>query len=78
MITDLLISELNQTRLILHNLVPLRLAIFKQFRQSEPLPRHLVPVVRIHELIVVHAVGCVPPHLLDGRFAAVEVEDVVN
>lgn len=76
--TNLLVSELDQTGLILHNLVLLRLTVFEQFRQSEPLSRHLIPVVRVHELIVVYAVGCVPLHFLDGRFAAVEIEDVVD
>lgn len=76
--TNLFVFELNQTRLILNNLVLLILAILEQLRQSEPLPRHLVPIIRVHELIVVHAIGRVPPHLLDGRLAAVEVDDVVD
>lgn len=76
--TNLLISELNQTRLILHDLVPLGLAVLEQLRQSKPLPRHLVPVICVHELIVIHAIRCIPPHLLDGRPAAVEVENVVD
>lgn len=76
--TDLLISELNQTRLIFHNLILLGLAILKQLRQSKPLPGHLVPIICIHELIVVHAIRCIPLDLLDGRLAAVEVENVVD
>lgn len=76
--TNLFVFELDQTGLILSNLVLLILAILEQLRQSEPLPRHLVPIIRVHELIVVHAIGCIPPHLLDGRLAAVEVDDVVD
>ena len=76
--TNLLVSELDQTRLVLDNLVFLVLAVVEQLRQSEPLPRHLIPIVRIDKLIVVHAVRCIAPHFLDGRFAAVEVEDVVD
>lgn len=76
--TNLLVSELDQTRLVLDNLVPFSLAPVEQLGQSKPLPRHLVPIVRVDKLIVVHAIRCIPPHLLDGRFAAVEVEDVVN
>ena len=76
--TDLLVSELDQTGLVLDNLVLLVLAILEQLRQRKPLARHLVPVVRIHELIVVHAIRRIPPHLLDGGLAAVEVDDVVD
>lgn len=76
--TNLLIPKLYQTRLILHNLIPLRLTTLKQLRQSEPLPRHLVPIIRIHELIVIHAIGRISPHLLHGRLAAVEIEYVVH
>ena len=76
--THLLVSELDQAGLVLDNLVLLVLAILEQLRQRKPLPRHLVPVVGIHELIVIHAIGRIPPHLLDGRLAAVEVDDVVN
>ena len=76
--TNLLISELDQTGLILDDLVLFVLAVLEELRQREPLPRHLVPVVRIHELIVVHAIRRIPPHLLDGRLAAVEVDDVVD
>ena len=76
--TNLLVSELDQTRLVLDDLVSLSLASVEQLGQSKPLPRHLVPIVRVDELIVVHAIRCIPPHLLDGGFAAVEVEDVVD
>lgn len=76
--TNLLVSELNQAGLVLHNLVLLGLAILEQLRQSKPLPRHLVPVICIHELVVVHAIRCIPLHLLDGRLAAVKVENVID
>ena len=71
-------GELDQTRLVLDDLVSLSFAPVEQLGQSKPLPRHLVPIVRVDKLIVVHAIRCIPPHLLDGRFAAVEVEDVVD
>ena len=70
------ISELNKSRLILHNLISLVLTILEQFRQRKPLPRHLIPIVRIHELIIIHAVRRIPLDLLDCRLAAVEVNDV--
>ena len=76
--TNLLVSELDQTGLILNNLVLLVLAILEQLGQRKPLARHLVPVVRIDELIVVHAIRRIPPHLLDGGLAAVEVDNVVD
>ena len=76
--TNLLISELDQARLILDNLVLLALAVLEQLRQGKPLPRHLVPIVGVHELIVVHAIRRIAPHLLDGRPAAVEVDNVVD
>lgn len=76
--TNLLVSELNQTGLVLDNLVFLVLAILEQLRQSEPLARHLVPVVRIDELIVVHAIRRVTPDLLDGRLAAIEIDNVID
>lgn len=74
---DLLISKLNQPRLIHHNLIPMGRAVLEPLRQREPLARHLVPVVRIHELVVVHAVGRVPLHPLHRRAAAVQLQDVI-
>ena len=74
----LLISKLNQAGLVLYNLVSFVLAIVEQLWEREPLPRHLVSIIRIHELIVVHTIGCIAPHLLDGRFAAVKVDNVIN
>lgn len=76
--TNLLVSELDQTGLVLDNLVLFALAIFEQLRQRKPLARHLIAVVRIHELIVVHAISRIAPHLLDGGLTAVEVDDVVD
>lgn len=76
--THLFVFELDQTGLILNDFVLLIFAVLEQLRQSEPLPRHLVPIIGVHELIVVNAVGRLPPHLLDGRLAAVEVDDVVD
>ncbi len=74
----LLVPELDQTRLILHNLVSLVFAILEQLRQRKPLPCHLIPIIRVYKLIVVHAVRRIAPHLLDGWLAAVEVDDVVD
>ena len=76
--TYLCISELNKSRLILHNLISFVLTIFEQFRQRKPLPGHLIPIVRIHELIIIHAVRCIPLHLLDCGLAAVEVDNIVD
>ena len=72
------VPELDQARLVDYNLVPFVLALIEQFRQSEPLPRHLVPVVCVHKLVVVDAVGRVSLHALDGRLAAVESDDVIH
>ncbi len=74
--TYLRVSELNKSRLILHNLISLVLTVLEQLRQRKPLPRHLIPIVRIHELIIIHAVRRIPLDLLDCRLAAVEVNDV--
>ena len=76
--TDLCVSKLDQTRLVHHNLIPIILTRVEQLRQSEPLPRHLIPVIGIHELIIVDAVGGVPLYALDGGFTAVECDDVVD
>ncbi len=72
------VSELNESRLILHNLIALVLTILEQFWQCKPLPRHLIPIIRIYELIIIHAVRCIPLDLLDCGPAAVEVDDVVD
>ena len=76
--TYLRILKLNQIPIVHDHFVPLVLALLEQFRQREPLPGHLVPVVRVHELVVVHAVGRVPLDALDGRVAAVQRDDVVE
>lgn len=76
--THLLILKLYQIRLILNNLIPLILTRLEKLRQRKPLPRHLVPVVRVNELVVVDAVRRVSLHALDRGFAAVEGDDVVH
>ena len=76
--TYLCVSELNKSRFILHNLISLVLTILEQLRQGKPLPRHLISVVCIHELIIIHAVRCIPLDLLDCGLAAIEVDDVVD
>ena len=53
-------------------------AVLETLRQPKPLARHLVPIVRIHELVVVHAVGRVPLHPLHRRVAAVQLQDVID
>ena len=89
----LLVLELNQPRLIRHDLVPFILALLEKLGEREPirnlntshycaktilpLPRHLVTVIRIYKLIVVHAVRVVSLHLFDCRLARVEVNDIV-
>lgn len=74
----LLVLKLDQIPVVHHHLVPLAHALLEQLRQRKPLPRHLVPVVRVHELVVVHAVRRVPLHPLHRRLAAVERDDVVE
>ncbi len=76
--SNLRVPKLNQPPLIHHNLKPLVLARLEQLWQREPLPRHLVPVVCVYELVVVDAVCCVALHAFDGRLAAVERDDVVH
>ncbi len=72
------VLKLNQPLLIHHNLVPLVLTRLEQFRQRKPLPRHLIPIVRVHKLVVVHAVGRVALYTLDRRLAVIQRDDVVN
>lgn len=72
------VSELDKSRLILHNLVPLILTILEQLRQRKPLPCHLIPIVRVHELIIIHAIRRIPLDLLDCGLAAIEVDDIVD
>ena len=71
------ISELNQSRFIGDNLIAFRRAILETLGQSKPLACHLVPVICVHELVIIHAVRCVALDSLDGRSAAVELEDIV-
>ncbi len=52
-------------------------AVAEQFRQREPLPGHLVPVVCVHELIIVHTVTGVSLHFFNSGFAAVQIDYVV-
>jgi hypothetical protein len=51
---------------------------FKQFRQSEPLARHLVAIIGVYELIIIDAVGRVAFYTLDRWLAGVEGDDVVD
>lgn len=76
--TNLLVLKLDKVPLVLDHLIPFVHARLEQLGQREPLPSHLVPVIRVHELVVVDAVGRVALHPLDCRLAAVERDDVVN
>ena len=53
-------------------------AVFERFRQSEPLPCHLVSIIGVNELIIIHAIRCVSLHSLDSGSAAVQLDDVVH
>lgn len=74
----LLVFELDQIFVVLHNLVPLAHTLLEQFRQRKPLPRHLVPIVRIHKLVVVHTIRRVSLHPLHRRLAAVQRDHIVD
>ena len=74
----LLVAELDQVAVVDDDLVALVLGRVEQLGQREPLARHLVPVVGVHELVVVHAVRRVPLHPLHRRLAAVQRDDVVQ
>ena len=76
--TYLRILELNQILIINHNLISLVLTVLEELRQREPLPRHLVPIICIHELIVVHAIWRIPLHSLHCRLAAIKGDDIVD
>ena len=74
----LFVPELYQASLIEDNLVALVLAVFEKLWQCKPLPRHLVPVIGIHELIIVDTIRSVSLYFLNGWLAAVQVDDVVD
>ena len=76
--THLLIPELYQPWLIDDYLVPLILAIIEELRQRKPLPRHLVPVVGVHKLVIVDTVRGISFDFFDGRSTAVEIDNVVD
>ncbi len=76
--TNLGILKLDQITIIDHDLISLILTQAEQLRQREPLAGHLIPVIGIDELIVVHTIGRVPPHALNGWLAPVEGEDVIE
>lgn len=74
----LLVLELDESRLIHHNFVPFIHACLEQLRQCEPLSGHLVAVVRVHELVVVDAVGRVALNTAARRLARVEGDNVIE
>ena len=74
----LLVPELDQVPIVQHDLVAFVLRGVEQLGECEPLARHLVPVVRVHELVVVNAVRRVPLHPLHRRLARVQRDDIVQ
>ena len=72
------ILELDQVSIVYDNLVPFISTLGEQLRQREPLPSHLIPIVGVHKLIIVDAVGGRALHALHGGMAAVEGDDVVE
>ena len=74
----LLVLKLDQIPIVLHNLIPLTNALVKQLRQRKPLPRHLIPIVRIHELVIIHTIRRIALHALDSRLTAVQRDDIVD
>ena len=74
----LLIFPLDQSRLICHDLKLVCCAETEQLWQCEPLASHFVPIICIHELIIIRAVRRISLHLLDGRFAAVKIKNIVH
>lgn len=75
---DLLVPELDQIPVVSNNLVPVAPRALEELRQRKPLAGHLVPVVGIHELIVVHTVGRVALDALHGGLHLVQRDDVVD
>ena len=76
--THLFVLKLYQILIIDHNLIPLTDTLVKQLRQRKPLARHLVSIVRINKLVVIHAVRRISLHAVDGWFAAVERDHIVD
>lgn len=76
--TYLFIPELDQSRLVDHDLIALALAGLEQLWQSEPLTGHLVSIIGVHELVVIDTVWCVPLDTLNCRLAAVKGYDIVD
>ena len=72
------VTKLNQITVIRDDLPSLIIRVLEQLLQRKPLRRHLIPIIRIHKLVIVDTVGGVAFHALDGGFAAVEVDDVLH
>ena len=76
--TYLLILELDKVLVVDDDLVAEVFRILEQLWQSEPLAGHLVSIVGIHELIIIDAIGGIALDTLNGGFARIEGQDVVN
>jgi hypothetical protein len=72
----LLVLELDHVVVGAYHLVAFVYRRFEELRQREPLACHLVPVVGVHELVVVDAVGRVALYARNCRLAAVESDDL--
>jgi hypothetical protein len=70
--------ELDHLGVVAYDLIALVYRRLEELRQRVPLPGYLVPVIGMHELVVVYTVWCVAEDPLSGRMAAVQRNDVVN
>jgi hypothetical protein len=68
----LLVFKLYEIAVVADDFVALVGGVREEFGEREPLPRHLVAVVGVDELVIVDAVGGVAGDALDGGGAGVE------
>ena len=73
----LFVLELNQVSIVLDNFVTLIFACVEELRESKPLACHLVPIIGVHELVIVNTVVSLSFYTFDGRLARVERDNVV-
>ena len=76
--TDLCVSDMNQARFILLDLIAVSLTFFETFWKCEPLTYHFVSIIGIDKLVVIDAIACKSFHSLDCGMALVDGEDVVD
>lgn len=74
----LLMPKLNQIPIIRHHLPPMTLRPLKQLRQRKPLPRHLIPIIRIDKLVIIDAVRRIALDALDRRLHLVQRDDILD